>query len=76
MCTATLRTAAAAYEAWIKVMNDSTVTLDQAEQEMLIQSVLAQDVADDALEAASETRKGKGGNFTLAFCSGLSTCPT
>jgi hypothetical protein len=57
-------------------MNDSTVELDQAEQEMLAQYVLAQDVSDDALETASETGKGKGGNFTLAFCSGLSTCPT
>jgi hypothetical protein len=57
-------------------MNDGTVELDQPEQEMLSQSVLAQDISDDVLEAASQTAKGRVGNFTLAFCSGLSTCPT
>ena len=37
--------------------------------------VLAYDVSDEALEAAAATGREKAGSITLAFCSGLDTCP-
>jgi hypothetical protein len=40
------------------------------EEEILI------DVSDEALEAAAGSVKEKAGAFTLAFCSGLDTCPS
>jgi hypothetical protein len=40
------------------------------EEEILI------DVSDEALEAAAGSVTEKAGAFTLAFCSGLDTCPT
>ncbi|HXQ83723.1 MAG TPA: hypothetical protein VN769_06615 [Xanthobacteraceae bacterium] len=49
-------------------MNDTTI--DQIEEE-----VLGYEVSDEALEAAAGTMKDKAGSFTLAFCSGLDTCP-
>lgn len=45
-------------------------TIDQIDQE-----VLSYEVSDEALEAAAGTMKDKAGSFTLAFCSGLDTCP-
>jgi hypothetical protein len=36
---------------------------------------LSFEVSDDALEAAAGSVKEKAGAFTLAFCSGLDTCP-
>jgi hypothetical protein len=51
-------------------MNDTTVGLDQTEAE-----ILAFEVSDEALETAASTGTERVGNFTLAFCSGLSTCP-
>ncbi|MGA2894382.1 MAG: hypothetical protein ABSE22_16065 [Xanthobacteraceae bacterium] len=49
-------------------MTDSNI--DQREEE-----ILTFDVSDEALEAAAGTMKDKAGAFTLAFCSGLDTCP-
>jgi hypothetical protein len=51
-------------------MNDTTVGLDQTEAEILVS-----EVSDEALETAASTGTDKVVNFTLAFCSGLSTCP-
>jgi hypothetical protein len=34
------------------------------------------EISDEALEAAAGTTKDKAGSFTMAFCSGLDTCPT
>ncbi|MFZ3360085.1 MAG: hypothetical protein WCA56_21980 [Xanthobacteraceae bacterium] len=44
--------------------------IDQREEE-----ILTFDVSDEALEAAAGTVNEKAGAFTLAFCSGLDTCP-
>ena len=49
-------------------MTDTNI--DQREEE-----ILTFDVSDEALEAAAGTMKDKAGAFTLAFCSGLDTCP-
>jgi hypothetical protein len=49
-------------------MNDTTI--DQTEEE-----ILGFEVCDEALEAAAGSAKDKSGSFTLAFCSGLDTCP-
>ena len=46
------------------------INIDQREEE-----ILNYEVSDEALEAAAGTVKGKAGAFTLAFCSGLDTCP-
>ena len=46
------------------------INIDQREEE-----ILTFDVSDEALEAAAGTMKDKAGAFTLAFCSGLDTCP-
>jgi len=48
-------------------MND--IRIDQREEEILF------DVSDEALEAAAGSIKGKAGAYTVAFCSGLDTCP-
>ncbi len=50
-------------------MTKSTICCDQTEQEILIF-----EVSDEALEAAACTND-KAGAATLAFCSGLDTCP-
>jgi len=46
------------------------INIDQREEE-----ILTFEVSDEALEAAAGTMKDKAGAFTLAFCSGLDTCP-
>jgi len=51
-------------------MNNSTIRLDQVEEEFV-----AFEVADEALEAAAGMAKERAGSLTLAFCSGLDTCP-
>jgi hypothetical protein len=38
--------------------------------------ILSFEVSDEALEAAAGSVKEKAGAFTLAFCSGLDTCPS
>jgi hypothetical protein len=47
-----------------------TYTIEQTEEE-----ILTFQVSDEALEAAAATVKENAGAFTLAFCSGLDTCP-
>ncbi len=47
-----------------------THTIEQTEEE-----ILSFQVSDDALEAAAGSVKENAGAFTLAFCSGLDTCP-
>ncbi len=49
-------------------MGDRTIEQYDAE-------IFADQVADEALEAAAATGKEKAGSITLAFCSGLDTCP-
>lgn len=39
------------------------------------EDILTFDVSDEALEAAAGTVKEKAGSMTVAFCSGLDTCP-
>jgi len=51
-------------------MIDGNLRLDA-----LHEDVLTCQVSDEALEAMAESQGDKGRNFTLAFCSGLSTCP-
>jgi hypothetical protein len=51
-------------------MSDTTIKLDQAEEE-----ILAYEISDEALEAAAGTVKEKAANYTLGACSGLSVCP-
>ena len=40
------------------------------------EEILSFEVSDAALEAAAGSGKEKAGAFTLAFCSGLDTCPS
>jgi hypothetical protein len=51
-------------------MNDSTIRTDLTEGD------LAFEVSDQALEAAAGATRDKAGAITLAFCSGLDTCPS
>ncbi len=43
--------------------------------EKVEQEILDYEICDEALEAAANAVKDKAGSFTLAFCSGLDTCP-
>jgi hypothetical protein len=45
------------------------------ELKMTEEEILTCEVSDEALEAAAGTGKDKAGSITLAFCSGLDTCP-
>lgn len=49
-------------------MSDTTIGLDQIEEEML-----AYEVSDTALETAAGT--ARAGNYTLFFCTALDMCP-
>jgi hypothetical protein len=40
------------------------------------EEILSFEVSDEALEMAAGPVKEKAGAFTLAFCSGLDTCPS
>ncbi len=51
-------------------MTDRTIGCEQNEAD-----ILAYEVSDAALEAAATAAKDKAGSITLAFCSGLDTCP-
>jgi hypothetical protein len=51
-------------------MNESTMSVHLTEEE-----ILTCEVFDEALEAAACGMKDKAGAFTVAFCSGLDTCP-
>jgi len=61
-----LVTAGAAGNERNKAMKD--IHIDQREEEILFE------VSDEALEAAAGSNE-KAGAFTLAFCSGMDTCP-
>lgn len=50
-------------------MTDGTIGCEQSE------GILAYEISDEALEAAAENGSAKAGSITLAFCSGLDTCP-
>ncbi len=50
-------------------MNKTMIGFDLAEDE-----IVACEVSDEALEAAACANEGAGA-ITLAFCSGLDTCP-
>jgi hypothetical protein len=39
------------------------------------EDILINDVTDEAIEAAAGIMKERAGTLTLAFCSGLDTCP-
>ncbi len=47
------------------------IHIDQREEE-----ILTVQISDEALEAAAGSVKEKAGAFTLAFCSGLDSCPS
>ena len=49
----------------------SITTISQTEEE-----ILTYEVADEAVEAAACMVRDAAGSVTLAFCSGLDTCPT
>jgi hypothetical protein len=51
-------------------MNKDNTDIDQIEAEMI-----TYELSDEALESAAEPTKYKGGSVTVAFCSGLDTCP-
>jgi hypothetical protein len=53
----------------MKAMNDSS-NIDLSDE-----MELSSDVSDAELEAAAGMVHAKAGAFTLAFCSGLDTCP-
>lgn len=40
------------------------------------QAILVSDVSDEAIESAAGSVWEKGAAVTLAFCSGLDTCPS
>jgi hypothetical protein len=48
---------------------------DNSKVELTDEMNLTCDVSDEALEAAAGTVREKAGALTLAFCSGLDTCP-
>jgi len=52
-------------------MNDSTINFGDVADD-----VLNYEVADEAVEAAAALFEGHAKNSTVAFCSGLDTCPS
>ena len=48
-------------------MNESTIHIEE--------DILDYDVSDQALEAAAGMQEGKTASYTLAFCTGLDSCP-
>jgi hypothetical protein len=53
------------------VMNESIINFADTDEE-----ILTYQVSDQALEAAAGILEGQGKNATIAFCSGLDTCPS
>jgi hypothetical protein len=41
-----------------------------------IEDDILYEIADEAVEAAAGTLEGQANNATIAFCSGLDTCPS
>jgi hypothetical protein len=54
----------------MKAMNDSSKV------DLTDEINLTYDVSDEVLETAAGAIREKAGAFTLAFCSGLDTCPS
>ena len=44
--------------------------------EQIDEAILIYDVSDEAIENAAGSVREKAGAVTLAFCSGLDTCPS
>jgi hypothetical protein len=53
----------------MKSMNDTVIIHPTGEV------TLTFEVADEALEAAAGAMRVKAGAFTMAFCSGVNSCP-
>ena len=51
-------------------MNESIINFDAEDD------ILNYEVADEAVEAAAAISEGQAKNTTLAFCSGLDSCPS
>jgi hypothetical protein len=51
-------------------MNDTTIELEQTEEEML-----TYEVSDEALESATGAGNERARNYTLYFCTALDLCP-
>jgi hypothetical protein len=54
----------------MKLMNDTTI-IHSAEDD-----TLTFELSDEVLEAAASSMREKAGAFTLAFCSGVNSCPS
>jgi hypothetical protein len=52
-------------------MNQSIIDFTETEER-----ILGYEVPDEQLEAAAAILEGKAINVTVAFCSGLDTCPS
>ena len=52
------------------VMNGDNIHIGLTEEQML-----SFEVSDEALESAAGTARDSAGSVTLAFCSGLDSCP-
>lgn len=48
---------------------------DYSEQNSVDEMIIIYDLSDEVLESAAVGVREKAGAFTLAFCSGLDTCP-
>jgi hypothetical protein len=53
-------------------MNESITTFADIKGDM---DILNYEVSDEAVEAAAARLEGAANNPTIAFCSGLDTCP-
>lgn len=51
------------------------MTKSFVEAEHIDDEHITSEISDEALERAAGTMKVAGGAFTVAFCSGLDTCP-
>lgn len=51
-------------------MSQTVAKHDESDEE-----ILSCQIADEALEGAAATVRERAGALTLAFCSGLDTCP-
>jgi hypothetical protein len=49
---------------------------DSSKLDLPDELIITDNVSDEALEVAAGTVRNKAGAFTLAFCSGLDTCPS
>jgi hypothetical protein len=54
----------------MKFMNDTAINHTAGEE------ILTFEVSDEALEAAAGSMREKAGAFTMAFCSGVNSCPS